>query len=233
MKDMRGVILIIVVFLFFAFIGYQIAFNSDGSSILEAFFTSTPAENESPENQLRAIVIHVNRMDQDQPKMVSAWFFSVLFAEGTPPTVTIAQIYPIPGNPERHQSLERSFSVTREGNPSPIFWRAIKTQNIEWEGYLMIDDFTVQTLMSWLNGAGDFSGLLGATQNSPRESYNILINTCQSLGQLSKRDPMPFGMNDFVPAHFRSDLSMEKALSYWDAVTKSTIPIKCDVVLAP
>jgi hypothetical protein len=142
-------------------------------------------------------------------------------------------MYPAPGIEGRDQAYERSFSLTRDNDPSPAFWRILKSQNIHWEGYLLVDDFAVQNVMEWTNGAGDFPGLLGSTQLNPLESEQALKHMCEDFSRLKEHGPAPFSINDLMPAHFRTDLSMDKALSYWEMMTTSRVPIKCDVVLAP
>ena len=185
------------------------------------------------QTEYKLILIHVDRMDRPQPRMISVWFVSLFFVENSPPTLTFAQMYPTPANPGIHQSFERSFSLTQEGEPSPGFWKVVKTLGVGWDGYLLVDDFTVQKVMEWTNGAGDFPGLLGATQDHPEESKRVLMETCLSLGGIAHRKPVPFPLSDLMPAHFRSNLLMADALTYWNEMTNSDQPIGCDVVLAP
>ena len=230
---MKNLVLVVIIFLLCALVGYGAAVRFD--RVLSPGSTSTPTlDIDGPQGkQYNVILIHVDRLDRPQPRMVSVWFVSLYFIEGAPPTLTLAQIYPTPGNPGPHQSIEGAFSLTQEGTLSPGFWKAIKTLHIQWKGYLLIDDFTVQTVMEWINGPGDFPGVIGATQNNPQESQRILVQTCESFGRLQSHGPAPFDVNDLIPAHFRSDLQMQEALSYWNLLTTSTLPIKCDVLLAP
>lgn len=228
---MKGLVLVIIIFLLCALVGYQVAdylgpFIDDSG--LEA---NTDVSN--PRNDLSVILIHVDRLDLSQPRIVSVWYMSIFFAEGAPPRVTLAQMYPAPGIAGRNQAFERSFSLTHDGKPSPVFLRALKNQDIQWEGYLLVDDYTVQSIMEWTNGAGDFPGLLGSTQNNPLESEQALKHTCEDFSHLAEHGPAPFSINDLMPDHFRTDLSMDTALRYWEIMTTSAVPIKCDVVLAP
>lgn len=228
---MKGLVLVIIIFLICALVGYQVAIYL--APIDDGPGPGTNAEVANPGNGLSVILIHVDHLDRSQPRLVSVWYVSLFFVDGAPPRVALAQMYPAPGIPGRNQAFERSFSLTREGDPSPIFLRGLKSQDIQWEGYLLIDDFTVQNVMEWTNGAGDFTGLLGSTQSNPVESERVLKHTCEDFGQLEQHGPAPFSINDLMPAHFRSDLSMDEAWSYWNSITTSEAPIRCDVLLAP
>jgi hypothetical protein len=231
---MKGVILVIIVFLICAFVGYQVAMQFHELSGINPEATMTaPGAAGLPQKEYKIILIHVDRLDRPQPRMISVWFISFFFVEGNPPTLTFAQMYPNPANPENHQAFERGFSLTPKGDPAAGFWRVVKTWHIEANGYLLVDDFAVQKVMEWTNGAGDFPGLIGATQDHPDDSERVLMDTCRSVGGIANRTPAPFEFSDLFPGHFRSNLMMADAVMYWTSLTNTTLPIDCDVVLAP
>lgn len=228
---MKGLVLVIIIFLLCALVGYQVA-NYLGPFIGDPGLEAN-SEVASSRNELSVILIHVDRLDLSQPRIVSVWYVSLFFADSAPPRVALAQMYPAPGIAGRNQAFERSFSLTHDGKPSPVFLRALKNQDIQREGYLLVDDFSVQSIMEWTNGAGDYPGLLGSAQSHPLESEQALKHACEDFSRLEEHGPAPFSINDLLPAHFRTDLSMDKALRYWEIMTTSEAPIRCDVVLAP
>jgi hypothetical protein len=230
---MKRLILVLIIFIIFALVGYQLAI------LINGLIQGGPPENiptdvaGSQGKQFNVILIHVDRLDRPQPRFVSAWYISLYLLEGAPPTLSLVQIYPYPKNPGINDAFERSFSLTRQGDLSPGFWKTVKTLNVKWQGFLLIDDFTVQNVMEWTNGPGDYPGLIGATQNNREESERVLKQMCQSFGGIAKRGPAPFALSDLIPAHFRLNLRMEDALLYWNQMTTSKVPIICDVLVAP
>ncbi len=227
---MKRLVLAIIIFLIFALVGFQIAIRID-ELLNRGLPTQTPSADSANSKHYNVVLIHVDRLDLPEPRLVSVWFISVYLFDGSPPALTIAQMYPTPGNTEVYDAFRRSFSLTRDGEPSAGFWRVVKTRKIEWNGYLLVDDFTVQKVMEWTNGPGEYPGLLGAVQNNPDQTHSDLMQMCRSLGGIANRNPAPFQLSDLAPDHFRSNLRMEEGITYWHKMTTTKQPMECDIVL--
>jgi hypothetical protein len=225
---MKGLVLVVIIFVICAMIGFQIANNLDQSSTGGQENVAVPTDNILVQ-QHNLIVIHIDRLDSQEPRLMSVWFVSFFFVEGSSPVLTIAPIYPARSGTAA--SLERAFSLNSGGEPSQGFWKAIRAMKFKWEAFLVVDDFAVQKVMEWTNGPGNYPPVLENTLNNPTASREILIRTCQSVGEISTRGEAPLKWNDLVPAHLHSNLRMELALTYWNNLTTSALPIGCEVPL--
>ncbi len=229
---MKGLILVIIIFLICAVIGYEVAVHLSESAVTGQGTAVATADGVRGV-QHNLVIIQVDDLDSQQPRMVSAWFLSLFFVNGASPTVTLAQMYPTRANAAIVQSFERSFSLDAQGDPSPAFWKAVSALKIRWEGYILVDNVTIQKVMEWTNGPGTYPALLGTTQDHPQESKQTILTTCQSIGGIANRGKAPFEWADIVPDHFRSDLRMEVAITYWNEMTRTNMPVNCQVLLAP
>ncbi len=226
---MKGLILVIIIFLICAVIGFQVANSLDKSPI--AGQENAAVTNDGTQvQQHNLIVVHVDRLDSQEPRLLSVWFVSLFFVDGSPPVLTIAPIYPARSE-ERSRSIENAFSLESNGDPSSGFWKVIRSMRFKWEAFLLVDDFAVQKVMEWTNGPGDYPPVLENAQNDPETSQQVLIQTCQSVGGIANRGAAPFEWKDLAPAHLRSNLRMELALIYWNNLTTSELPINCDVLM--
>jgi len=223
MKNLVIVLLILTVFFACAFVGYQIAGNLD---ILET--TEIPTSGET--QQYRLIVVHVDDLASDNPRLISTWFLSLFFQDGLPPTITFAKIYPA-STDEGSLILERSFDLDRDKDPSAFYLQSIRAMHIQWDGFLVMDQMVAERTLNWVIGPGDYSWVASAMRENPGEVKRLLEQACHNVGGIDNRETATFSWGDLVPAHFHSNLPMEKALVYWERVTKSSEPLKCDVVL--
>jgi hypothetical protein len=226
---MKGLILVIIIFLIFAVIGFQIANSLDQSSIVGQKNESIPTSGTQVQ-QHNLIVVHVDRLESQEPRLMSVWFVSLFLVDGSPPVLTIAPIYPAHSD-ARNRVIDKAFSLAPDRTPSLAFWKVISSMKFKWEAFLVVDDFTVQKVMEWTNGPGNFPQLLENAQDDPGQSQQVLTQTCQAIGASTNREDAPFEWKDLVPAHFHSNLRMELALSYWNDLTTSVLPIDCVVLM--
>lgn len=225
----NAVIILMAIFVFFlcAIVGYQLAtqssFGQDGGPPMDQ-----TSGNKGEQHNL--IVVHVDQLDSPQPQLISVWFVQLFFFEGTPPTITFAQIYPTRSESTTSRAIERSYSLSADGEPAPGFWQSIRALNVNWEGFLVVDQMTMDRILAWANGPSDISWVQAALRDNPEEIQRLLKQTCKSVGGIDRREADPFSWGDLVPAHFHSNLRMEAALAYWEKVTNAEMPIKCEVV---
>jgi hypothetical protein len=224
---MKGLILVIFIFIICALIGFQVANWLDQSNVIDQESSVKPTEF-SQARQYSLMVVHVDRLDNPDPRLMSVWFVSLFFVDGSPPILTIAPIFPSHSR-AADQALGRAFSLDGQGEPNQNFWKTIRSKKFKWDAFLLVDDFTVQKVMEWTNGPGNYPQVLENVQNDPAGSKQVLIQTCQSIGRISERGKAPFQLGDLAPAHLHSNLRMELALDYWNKLTTSELPIGCEV----
>lgn len=224
---MKKIVVFVVVLLIFfacAAVGYSIASRFD---LLELEATIEPVESEAGE-QYRLLIVQVDQLDASQPRLVSVWYVSLFFIENAPATLTFAQLYAPYSTAESAQRLEQSFSMIPDGGPAPAFLRTVERFRIGWDSYVVVDYFSTQRMLEWINGPGSYA----AAFETPEETTALLTRTCESLKALSNRENPPFDWTGLAPDHFRSNLRMEIGLAYWNRMTGLEQAIRCDLILA-
>lgn len=225
MKNLVLILLIIAVFFACAVVGYQVAKYFPGGE------EPPVVDSDDTSEQHKLIVVHVDSLDSQNPRVISVWFLSLFFHDDLPPTISLGEIYPA-ADPLVSQIMERSFSLNRDGDPPAAFWQSIRSQNFEWDDYIVLDAVTVNRMLAWIIGPGDYNWVNDALREDPVQVDLLLTQVCEGLGGIDHRQTAPFSWGDLVPAHFHSQLPMEEALAYWERITKSQQPVKCEVVVS-
>ena len=228
MKKVIIVLLASLVFVACGFIGYQLA-NRVNPAKIPASSTASGRVGQGEQHNL--VVLQVDRLDSYQPKLVSIWFASLYFMDSDPPMLTLGQLYPTLSNNNINQSIARSFALDGEGEPSTGFWRNLDVYKINWEGYLLVDAVTMQRVMEWVNGPGDYIALLSSGPESSDERNQLAGQSCQRIAGIDTRQDPALQWGDLVPDHFRSNLHMEDALAYWNRVTTAR-DARCEILPA-
>lgn len=227
MKNLLVIFLILLIFSICAVIGYNAANRFDLPTFEAQQAPTNVAPGEKTE-QHNFIIVQVDQLGVDKPRLVSVWFASLFFMEGTPPTLTFAQLYSPFSNGNQSRSLERAFSLTSSGEPSAGFWRSVRSYKIKWEAYFVVDQNSTQRMLEWVNGPADFISPFF----EPEKTQALVQQTCQSLAGLSSREAPAFDWTGLAPEHFRSNLRMEIGLAYWNRMVVKDQQLRCEVIVA-
>jgi len=222
------VLLVFIVFLGCAFIGFQVA----GDYNRPPTTTQTPDPGlEIRGEQHNLLIMRVDRVDAPQPRLISIWFSSLFFLEDHPTILTVAPLYPTKSDSANHL-LAETFAFTADGDLAANFWDGINAYGVEWESYIILDNAGANLILQWLVGPGDFSGVLEAAASSPGSSVAMVEQTCKSIADASQKDLGDFNWSALVPDHFRSSLRLEAGLALWDRLVESG-PARCDILPPP
>jgi hypothetical protein len=226
MKNLLLVVVVIIVFFACATIGYNVAtrFDHPQQADLPAPAATAGTNNE----QYNMLIVQVNQLDAEKPELVSVWFISLFFQEDSAPLITFAQLYAPWSGTTSARLLSKTFSLDANGEPAQGFWKAIQSQKIKWDAYFVVDDFSVQRTLEWLNGPGDYISPL----NTAADTNTLVGQICRSMAGINVREGSAFDWNGLAPLHFRSNLRMEIGMGYWNRVTGASKPVTCDTVLA-
>jgi hypothetical protein len=227
MKGLLLFLVILVVFSACAWLGYQAANRVDLAQVPNQEGVDPDQGGSFNEGQHNLIVVHVDHMSGVNPQLVSVWYVSLSFLNDTRPHMDMGRLYPSGATPELAQELERSFSLLPNGEPSRGFWNAVKDGGFQWENFLVVDNATVQMVLGWINGPGDYPAILGGPAEQAVVFKDVLMRTCDTMGKLDSRGKAPFSWGDLVPAHLHSNLRMEIALAYWNEITRADQPVIC------
>jgi hypothetical protein len=230
MKNIVVLLLVLLVFCLCAVIGYSAANDLDLTRRQQApTATSEPGWGE----QHNFLIIQVDQLDAQAPRLVSVWFISLFFMDDHPSTLTFAQLYAPYLQNDVARNMEKTFSLTHEGDPSNRFWSVIRDQNIALEGYFLVDQVSTQRLLEWLSGPADYT----TTFFDPAGTQTLVEQTCRSVVSLAdqgeKVSRPGFDWTGLAPEHFRSNVRMEIALAYWNRITVGDQVGRCEVILKP
>lgn len=175
------------------------------------------------------LILQVDRLDSANPQLVSAWFTSLYFVEDSNPTITFGQLYSPNSTREAGKNLQKTFALNGQGEPGEAFWKTISTFGIKWESYFIVDQLAAQYILQWVNGPGEYISRMDGTE----DTRAVLQQTCVSLGALAGRESPSFDWTVIAPLHFSSNIRMERAMDYWDHITRKEYPPGCEIILAP
>lgn len=224
MKIILRLALIVFCFLVFAAIGFGLAdWGSSGST--QNVNKTMPVTANAQHN---FILVQVDQLDAAQPQLVSVWFVSYSLTGENRPRIAIAQLYPS----EAANDLDEVLSLNAHAEPSAEFWRRLRGLNIaQWQGYLVMDNLTLQRFMEWLHGPGDYPPIFADESQSNRQEKELLQATCERMIGIDLRERSDLQWTDLVPVHMHTDLTMDMAFSYWKEITNAPELDRCDVIL--
>ncbi len=226
MKKFLAVALVILSFSVCMAIGFNVASSVDPVKNVRP--TADPGSI-GKGDQHNLLIVQVDELNNPSPKLVSVWFVSLFFLDGAPPTLTFAQLYSPQASTPRALSLGRAFEITHSSEIGAGFWKAVQQFKVQWEGYFLVDNISVQRIMEWINGPGNFAEDL----NKSGQSEATILQACHMASNLQKGTAVPFDWTGLAPDHFRSNLRMEIGLSYWDRMMQKGLPLRCEILLAP
>lgn len=214
-----GIFLALLAFLLSLFLGLQAArlfvAPGDGQS----------SDSPSPEMSVQSniLLVHVNRLDGNDPALVSLW---VVFSyQAEPPSLTFLPVYPT--GKDRDGDLAGSFSMTPERKVSTAFLQRLEKEfQIDWNHLVVIDDVGLNLWSQQLAGGefsrpadGDDDGLL-------HSELNLLIKFCADVRGNGSQQANSLDWSQIVPDHLIADLPLDAGFAELDRIQQSGL---CDV----
>lgn len=217
---------LLIVISFLAFIAcLVVGFFLAQKSLDAASLSSEPVainRSVSPFQQ-NILLIHVDQLDSDQPKLVSVWGLIVYFPD---PKLIFQPIIP---NPYETQSTLPEFSLTASKSPSSKFLRQITQQTeMNWDNFVVFDHQALSLLVAELL----------VTENLTVEDPSAgviavekvyLLKLCQQFIGLGDAAFQQIDWRHLIPEHWRSNLSMDETLVNWKKLQITGKPPRCEV----
>jgi len=214
-----GIVLALLAFLLFLFLGLQAAklfvAPGDGQS---GSLSSTESSVQS-----NILLVHVDRLDGNDPALISLW---VIFSyQAEPPSLTFLPVFPTAKN--RDGDLEESFSMAPDGKISAAFLQRLEKEfQVDWDHLVVIDDAGLDFWSQHLTGGefsqqanGDGDGLL------PSE-INLFSKFCANVRGNGSQIASSLDWNQIVPVHLSADLPLDTGFAELDRIQQSDL---CDV----
>ena len=207
--------------------------------------SETPGQaSVAPANgQRNLLVIGVDRLDRDTPRLESLWL--VLYFPGRSP-VTLMPLYPRAdgSEPVRAATLAESFSLTRFGDPSPEFLERLRHEQVWWSGYVLLDETALAALVDLLGGVdldGKHRDGFLALSSIPRPwddragalqgQVGLLRSACRQAGALFSSGPEIAELVDKLGRHLRTSVDIAAEVQDWLQAAGSNPALECEFPL--
>lgn len=149
------------------------------------------------------LLIHVDNLSAPKPTLVSVWAVMVRITDK--PRFFFQMLSPSePGNSD---NLKKSFSINRELELNPDFIHALTEFPAQWQGYILVDNSTVNKFMVDMGISSQ--PLNNVAAHSPEQidalyqlQRNIFINICsrsKRLVSLASQKISPFKSDPAAP----------------------------------
>ena len=172
-KAMRNLFILVVFSLFLAIAALSLTvykvYSQDRTGQLNESpkVASVPANTKPGYDQYNLLVILIDRAAGDSPQVQGIWLIAHL---STTPKLTFLPIFPaFPGTQSvQDPSINDFIELDQEGNPSPLFFDAIKSRNINWNEVLILDKVSLAVLIDLLEGISTPGGSVNGSQSIMR-----------------------------------------------------------------
>jgi hypothetical protein len=196
-----------------------------------------PGQEESvatvlPNGQQNLLVIGVDRLDTQTHRLESVWL--VLYSPAAP-SLTMLPLFPasLEGGPASDEFLEKNFSLDERGSLAEDFKTALKSKDLWWSNYAVIDEAGLAELIDLVGGAREnneaVSGIRAVADVTPpwenrqtalRDQSRILEQLCQVSNKPSIA-AQPAHILELFNNHLITDLAPELVISIWQDIRSS------------
>ncbi len=229
----KAAVVLVVVFLVFALLGYQAAakiFPSDSQPEIQV--RNNPAETGTYQNNY--LLIHVDDLTQKSPRLISVW--AAFIIQSNPPQITFLPLFP-----SLDQNLkiktENTFKLNQDGSINSRFVTFITTTfDFETNGYILSDDTGIGYSNLWLTGQ-QVSYIPSISANSDELVQTVRQNgqtLYQQFCQLASSGSSAtyfssINWSQLLPDHFMTNIPFADITLVKDQIAQGG-EIKCDVL---
>jgi hypothetical protein len=194
---------------------------------------STPMAS-SPGYQHNILLLQVDRIDADQPRLDSVWLMAYY---SNSPRVDLLPIYPVnkPGALERVHNLPDQFVLTPSGEPGEAFWLEMQEINTWWNGFIMMDEMAAQKLSERLVGASvndqgpttEGVHLPNNPHDPSRTQVGLYQEICLEFSKNSEKAGF-YGLYFSLKDHIRSNLKLSQFYGAWRLLSSYGLNLHCN-----
>jgi hypothetical protein len=193
----------------------------------------TDAVNTPVSQQFNWVLVRVDDMTAESPRLVSVWVMLSSLSSG--PQVFFKPIYSTEINNARSSELARKFAVNSDRTLSSQFLNELNRINISRSGLVILDDKGFQEFTTWFSAlynrrqtAGISSALWQPTAaGSETQSYQHICEVLQAQNQERHID---LRWKDLIPNHIELLPNLDPFASLWDQLLSSSTPANCKIL---
>lgn len=180
----------------------------------------------SPVNQANYLIIHVDGIENDNPKVINIW--GVFIYLNDPVSIKVKPLYPS-ANPQGDVAAS-FFALSSDGLPSPEFITVVKSSfNIPVDNYLLFDDHGAKVLNAWANNLSPESV---AEAPAPTD-IDLFQSGCAQVQQSTLNPDFSPDWALIIPNHFRTNFNFDQFITHWKTISSAGAALSCEVLTTP
>ncbi len=195
----------------------------------------SPAFGNTDSSQTNIVLIRVDDLTKDRPKLVSVWI--AFLGPVDYPGLTLMALYPDVLNPSQVQALSDSFRLNESQQPVQAFLEQLSAFRFTWDGYILADSVSISPILTWINNTNTDLTASSATETDHQviltEETEAFKEVCKTLGKTTEVSGPPPNWSAITPAHLKTDLTFEKIMYSWGKLNPPGNAIPCYILDNP
>jgi hypothetical protein len=225
-------VFLFILFVGFGFLGYLIM-----NGVKELFSTTNITTTDAiplSGKQQNFIIIHVDDLSAETPKLVSVW--AVFFYPSESPSLTFKELYPHHPTPNQlDEKFAATFMLSEKGQISNKLIKQLDAYQFQWSGYVLIDHQAINYISKWLQIQNIPISLQQAIQIPgatvmPEDEIEWYNQVCSQIEWLDLQTTKNIPWSDMIPLHMHSTMLFDQLVTIWDYLARSDIPPHCEVI---
>lgn len=225
------IILGILLFISFAFLGFRAAANigNNDSSLYQEV-----TDLDLTGMQRNYLLVHTNELSSGDSQLIAAWGLFIVYS--SPPQVIFMPLYPVTDE-KLGKSLVSAFEITEGNNIDFRFIREVEEHyNLTFTGYFMVDNTGLGFFHKWVTGEShQVDSVTTATDDGAHlVIYNrqeFFKKVCIETGKSGFKPIFnKIRWSELLPSHFSTNLSFESIALSEDLLKNAGKIEQCSVL---
>ena len=187
--------------------------------------------------QISWVVVRVDDMTIEQPRLVSVWAMFLTFSPG--PQVFFKPLFSSASSTNHYPDLGIIFSVTADRSISNKFMNELNRLMTHQSGMVILDDIGYELFTSW------FTQPVTANETRPFVPQTGIVDTrtfrgeimnygqiCTTLENTSRPSLASLPWRELYPNHLASFPTLQSLANLWERLILSDLAAHCEVIEA-
>jgi hypothetical protein len=182
--------------------------------------------------QRTVLLIQADDLTSANPRLIHLYFLLYLPQHTA---FTYVAVYPDAGSrfSKEAAKLEQAFSITEDGTPSHAFLDALRTYQLTWNGYILVDESGTTSLLDYIFRGGS-DQIQRATQSAltaeQQDPEGLVADICDHLNSSSHSIDWNQAFSKLIPDHLHTDLGYEMIMADWKAMLAANETFTCKLI---
>jgi hypothetical protein len=222
-----------IVFILSLLVGFKAGASIGDSGKEDSETHSTPI-TASRAGQNNILLILVDEIDSDQPHLQNVW---LMINSKNNPRVDLLPILPASKLhfSTRLNNLADRFKLTQNGEPNESFWFELQRIDTWWNGYLIMDDQSLQLLDEYLvkiSETEDSTEIVDMIQPihpqiETRNEITRYQNLCRTIASYNGRGSF-YNVYSHLKDYIRSDMKPSQLYKIWKQIRSYGTNLICN-----